>query len=150
VTRRGLGRLAASSLLLAGGLLLYLMLAIAFARPADAAAEREMRIALTIYAGVVLAKGLLPQLWIALALGSLFERRFAARVQTRRALAVVLAVAALAAGLLVAPTLLPASLPGLPPVVFAGPGNFALTVLQMSAAVAAAALLPRLAIPALR
>jgi hypothetical protein len=143
--RHALRRAVAATLLLAGGFAAYLALVYVIERPADAVAARELRLALAIYGRVVLVKGLWPQLWIALALAGLLARRFPSRAGTLSGQALLLAAAAGLAGLLVAPTLLPADLPRLPPVVFSGPGNFALTWLEMSAAVAAAAWLPRLA-----
>jgi hypothetical protein len=147
--RRPLLWWACASALLAGGFVLYLLLGFAIARPADAAAARELRAALTIYGKVVLFKGLLPQLWLALVLAGLLERRFL-RARGRAGLAVLLALSAGLAGLPVAATLLRADLPWLPRAVFTGPLDFAMTWLQMSAAVVAAALLPRLAWPTLR
>jgi hypothetical protein len=147
--RRPLLWWACASGLLAGGFALYLLLAFAIERPADATAARELRAALAIYGKVVLLKGLLPQLWIALALAGLLERGFL-RARSRAGLAVLLAVSAGLAGLPVAAILLRANLPWLPRVVFSGPANFALTWLQMSAAVVAAALFPRLVWPTLR
>jgi hypothetical protein len=143
--RRALLRGALSSLLLVGGFAAYVAIAYAARRPADPEAAREMRQALEIYFRVVTVKGLLPQLWIALPLGALLERLFPARARGRGGPAVLLAVAAALAGLLVASTLLRADIPGSPRVVFTGPSNFARTWLEMSAAVTAAALLPRLA-----
>lgn len=148
--RRTLLWAACSSLLLAGGFVLYLMFAFAIERPVDPEAARELRTALSIYGRLVLVRGLLPQLFVALALGSLLERQFPAPARSRTGLAVLFALSALFAGLLVVPTLLPADLPGLPRVVFTGPLNFARTWLEMSAAVTAALLLPRLAWRALR
>jgi hypothetical protein len=139
-----------SSLLLVGGLALYLVVVYALKRPADPEAARELRQALEVYGRVVVVRGLLPQLWIALPLGALLERLFPSRARSRGGLAVLLALAAGLAGLLVSATLLRAALPGIPRIVFTGPANFARTWLELSAAVTAAALLPRLAWTALR
>ena len=148
--RRALRWGIAASLLLAGGLALYLLLVYAIGRPADPAAARELHDALFVYGRLLLVKGLLPQLWLALWLGSWLERRLAASARGPARLAALLAASAGVAGLLVASTLLRAELPGSPRVVFADAANFARTWLEMSAAVTAALVLPRLAWPALR
>jgi len=139
-----------SSLLLVGGLALYLVAGYALTRPADPDAARELRQALEIYGRVVVVKGLLPSLWIAVPLGALLERRFPARAGTRRGLAVLLALAAGLAGLLVVATVFRAVIPGMPRLVLDGPAHYARTWIEISAAVTAALLLPRLAWTALR
>jgi hypothetical protein len=141
--RRALGIGAAATALVVAGLLFYLQLAFRLERPADPESARELRNALALYGRVVLWKGLLPQLWIALGVGLWLERRFPALARSRGGRAGALAAAALGAGLLVLSTLLRSELGGLPRVVFRGPGNFAATLLQTSAAVTAALLLSR-------
>jgi len=138
-----------STLLLVGGLALYLVVAYTLRRPADPDAARELRQALEIYARVVVVKGLLPSLWIAVPLGALLERLFPARARSRRGLAALLALAAGLAGLLVVATVFRAAIPGLPRIVLSGPAHVARTWLELSAAVTAAMLLPRLAWTAL-
>jgi len=127
-----------SALLLTAGFLGSVFLATLWIDPAS---TRETQIALAIYARVVLVKGLLPQLALALLLGAVLGRvpRLAGR--GGRALLRAALAAGLAA-LVVAPTLMPLDLPTLPAVKFRGPGNFAATVLEMSAAVALALVLP--------
>ncbi|HVN36889.1 MAG TPA: hypothetical protein VMW19_01790 [Myxococcota bacterium] len=137
---RALLRVACSSLLLVGGFALYLLVVYRLKRPPDPRAAQELRVALQVYGRLLAIRGLLPQLWIALPLAALL-RRFS-RDGGRAALVVSLAFAAGVAGLIVAAILLPANLPGAPRVVFTGPGNFAATWLEMSAAVLVAALLP--------
>lgn len=107
----------------------------------DPESTRKTQIALAIYARVVLVKGLLPQLALALVLGAALDRapRLAGGGVGRKALRALLA-AGLSA-LAVAPTLMPLDLPTLPAVKFRGPGNFAASVLEMTAAVATALLL---------
>lgn len=140
---------ACASLLLAGGFALYLLVAYAIARPADPEAARELRTALTVYGRLLLVKGLLPQLWLALGIAMLHERRSAGAAPSRPRLVALIGISAALAGLFVASTLLRADLPGSPRVAFTGLANFARTWLEMSAAVGAALLLPRLAWPAL-
>jgi hypothetical protein len=142
--------LACSTLLLVGGFALYLVGVYAWKRPADPEQAHELRQALEVYARLLTVRGLLPQLWIALPLGALLERLFRSPARTRAGRALLLAAAAGVAGLFAAAVLLPAKLPGAPRVVFTGPANFASTWLEMTAAVTAAALLPRLAWPAAR
>jgi len=132
-----------ASALLAGGLALYLLLAFALQRPAEPAAAEELRTALTLYGRLVLVKGVLPQLWIALALATLLEHRAPALARSRARLAALFGACAGVAGLLIASTLLRADIPGSPRAVFTGPLNFARTWLEMSAAVTGAMWLPR-------
>jgi hypothetical protein len=139
---RALLRGVCSSLLLVGGFALYLVVAYRWKRSPDPHAAQELRQALQVYGRLLVTRGLLPQLWIALPLAALFARGFS-RGGGRAALALPLALATGLAGLLVAAILLPANLPGAPRVVFTGPGNFAATWLEMSVAVLLAALLPR-------
>lgn len=138
---RALLRGVCSSLLLVGGFALYLLVAYRWKRPPDPQAAQELRQALQVYGRLLVVRGLLPQLWIALPLAALLARGFPRGGGA--ALALPLALATGLAGLLVAVVLLPANLPGAPRVVFTGPANFAATWLEMSAAVLVAALLPR-------
>ena len=140
----GLVWLASATLLLAGGFLLF---AYAAARLAGGAGA-EARTALAIWAQVVLVKGLLPQLWLCLALWPVCDRLLGLRARGRVGLAAGLAIAALVAGVPVAAWLLTLELPRLPAVVFRGPGNFAATVLEMSVPVWLAGLLPALVLRA--
>lgn len=110
----------------------------------------EAQSALVIYARMVLLKGLLPQLLLALLLWSVLDRRFGFRRRGRLGLALGVTLCALLAGAVVAPLLLPLHLPPLARVKFTGPGNVVATVLEMTAAVASALLLPQLVLPALR
>ncbi|HXK25895.1 MAG TPA: hypothetical protein VMS55_24730 [Myxococcota bacterium] len=137
---RALLRGVCSSLLLLGGFLLYLLVVYRWKSPPDPKAAQELRQALQVYGRLLVIRGLLPQLWIALPLGALLARFFP-RAGGRAAHALRLAFATGVAGLLVAAILLPANLPGAPRVVFTGPGNFVATWLEMSAAVFVAALL---------
>jgi hypothetical protein len=129
--------------LLAGGLALYLLAVFALQRPADPEAARELRTALSVYGRLLLVRGLLPQLWIALALAGWLERRVPRLAGGRARHAALFGACAGLAGLLVASLLLPARVPGAPHVVFTGPLNFARTWLEMSAAVTAAMWLAR-------
>jgi hypothetical protein len=147
---RALLRLIGSSLLLVGGFVLYLTLVYTWKRPADPEAALKLRQSLEVYGRLLAVRGLLPQLWIALPLAALLRRLFPGRASTRAGFAGLLAVAAGLAGALVVGLLLPANLPGAPRVVYTGPLNVALTWLEMTAAVLAAALLPRLLWPVLR
>jgi hypothetical protein len=116
----------------------------------DAAAVERTRQSLGVYGAVVLLKGLLPQLLLTLGLYRLAAPRFGLERSLRR-LSLGLAACALLAGVAVAGLLLPLSLPGWPAaVVYRSAGNFVATVLQLAVAVTLAALLPRLALPALR
>jgi hypothetical protein len=133
----------AASALLAGGLALYLLFVFFVQRPADPVAADELRMALTLYGRLVLVKGVLPQLWIALALATLLERRAPALGHGRARRAALFGACAAVAGLLIASTLLRADIPGSPRVVFTGPLNFVRTWLEMSVAVTAAMWLPR-------
>ncbi|HEX5068496.1 MAG TPA: hypothetical protein VFY49_20415 [Myxococcota bacterium] len=141
--RRGWLWWICASALLAGGLALYLLFVYALQRPEDPEAARELRTALSVYGRVVLVKGVLPQLWIALALAGLLERRAPRLASSRARRAGLFAACAGIAGLLIASTLLRAQIPGSPRVVFSGPLNFARTWLEMTTAVAAAMWLPR-------
>jgi hypothetical protein len=141
---RALLRGALATLLLAGGFALYLVFAYTLKRPAASSPEAaELRQALEVYGRLVILRGLLPQLWLTLPLAAGLERIAPgfARSGARRTLA--LAIAAGAAGLLVASTLLRLQLPGAPRVVFTGPLNFAFTWLEMTAGVVAAVLAAR-------
>jgi hypothetical protein len=144
---RALLRAACASLLLAGGFAAYLVVAYLLKRPPDPEAARELRQALELYGQLLIGRGLLPQLWIALPLAALLARAFPAWTRSRAGTVGALAFAAGLAGLLVAATLLRAELPGEPRVVFTGPGNFLATWLEMSAGVIAAAWLARWLLP---
>jgi hypothetical protein len=149
MSRRWLWWIGASALLV-GVFALYLVLVFAVQRPADPGEARDLRTALSIYGRVVLVKGLLPQLWVALALAGLLERRAPGLARTRaRTAALYLACSALAA-LGIASTLLRADIPGSPRVVFTGPLNFARTWLEMSAAAAAAMWVSRVLLRSMR
>jgi hypothetical protein len=138
---------ASASLLLCVG---FLAVVYAVSLQAVAAAEpesvRQVQLGLVIYARVVLLKGLLPQLLLALGLFALLDRAFALGARGSLAVAAGVVVAAAAASLVVAPTLLRLELPALPPVRYRGPWNFLRTCAEMTAAVAVAALIPRLAL----
>ena len=140
-----------SALLLTFGFLalMYVVNRLAQAQT-DPATVRQTQLALVIYARVVLLKGLLPQLAIALALWPVLDRLFAFQRRGRMGLVAGLTLSALLAALIVAPTLLPLNLDSLPAVKFRSVGNFVASVLEMTAAVATATLLPRLLLPGLR
>lgn len=140
----------ASGLLLAVGLLLYVAFAYRIGRPDEAAAARELRGALTVYAEFVLYKGLLPQLLVTLTLYPLLDRIFDLKIRGRLAIAAGVASCAALAGLLVATTLMRTEIFDLPAAVYTGPANFTLTVLQLTAAVTAAMLIPRFLLPGVR
>lgn len=130
--------------LLAAGFLAYVYLAslVAAGHLEQAETARTQR-ALVMYARVVLVKGLLPQLWIALALWPVLGRALARRLRGRAGEALGLLACATLAGLVVLPTLLVADLPGLPAVRFRDLGNAAATLAETTAAVAAALWLAR-------
>jgi hypothetical protein len=141
--RRGWLWWICASALLAGGFALYLLLVYALERPPEPEAARELRTALSVYGRVVLVKGVLPQLWIALALASWLEQRAPDLARSRARRAGLFGACAGLAGLLIASTLLRADIPGSPRVVFSGPLNFVRAWLEMTAAVSAAMWLPR-------
>jgi hypothetical protein len=149
--RSGLLWAFCAGLLLTFGFLgmVYVATLLAQAR-SDPASVREMQVALVIYARVVLVKGLLPQLLIALALWPALDRLFSFGSRGRWGEVLGLSGSALLAALIVAPTLLPLDLDLLPAVKFRSAGNFVVSVLEMTAAVAAATLLPRWILPGLR
>jgi hypothetical protein len=133
---RGLVQVASAHLLLVVG-----FFALVWASGRLAESEETLR-ALTVWARVVLVKGLLPQLWLSLVLWPLLRRLPGlSGAGVREALAIALGV--LLAGVLVASLLMTRPAPGYPAVVFRGPGNFVATVLEMSVAVATAIGLPR-------
>jgi uncharacterized membrane protein len=128
-----------SALLLCAGFLAFVALASLRIEPD---AVREGQVALVIYARVVLVKGLLPQLALALLLGPAIAR-IPALAGARGAPSAARAIlAAGVAALVVAATLMPLDLPSLPAVKFRGPGNFVATALEMTGAVAAALWIP--------
>jgi hypothetical protein len=100
--------------------------------------------ALRIYATLVLLKGLLPQLLLALLLWPVLDRLLSLRDRGRKGVAAGLVACAALAAAVVAPTLLTSSLLGLPPVKFRDAWNFVQTFLEMTIGVSAALLLPRL------
>jgi hypothetical protein len=128
------GRLASGAAWLAGATLLlsagFLLFAFALARLTGA--DTEARAALALWTQIVLVKGLLPQLWLCLALFAIADRRLGLRARGGSGLAAGLAVAALLAGIPVAAWLLTLDLPQLPAVVFRDAANFAATVVEMS------------------
>lgn len=130
--------------LLTAGLFYWLHLGalIATAHAAPGAASR-VQTAFSVYAQVVLAKGLLPALVLTLALGSLFDWRGRLARRGRLGVPLGLAIAATLASIAVAALLLPLALPGLPSVVFTGTGNFVRTCAEMAAAVMLAAWMSR-------
>jgi len=130
--------------LLAAGFLFYVYLAslVAAGHLEDPQTARTQH-ALVIYARVMLVKGLLPQLWIALALWPVLGRRLLRRLGGRLGEGVGLLACAALAGLVVLPTLLLADLPGLPAVRFRDLGNALATLAETSAAVVAALWLAR-------
>jgi hypothetical protein len=141
---RALLRGALASLLLVGGFAAYVVFAYTIKRPAaDPEAALELRQALEIYGRLVILRGLLPQLWLTLPLAALLERFVPALARSGARRAGAVAIAAGAAGLLVASTLLRLQLPGAPRVVFSGPLNFAVTWLELTAGVVAAVLVAR-------
>jgi hypothetical protein len=115
-------------------------IALAHAKPE---ALLQVQTAFVVYARVVLVKGLLPALLVALLLWPLLDRggRFSGR--GRAGLALGLAIAAMLASVAIAAALLPLTLPGLPPVTFTGALNFARTCAEMTGAVMLAAWIPR-------
>lgn len=108
---------------------------------AEGESVRQTQVALMIYARTILVKGLVPQTLLALALLPACRR-----VLPGPDLPAVVA-SALAAALAVAALLLPLDLPMLPAVRYTGVWNFTATVLELTAAVAAAVLLSRWLIP---
>jgi hypothetical protein len=145
---RALLRAACATLLLVGGFVLYLLFAYAVKRSAaDAQAAQELRQALEIYGRLVIVRGLVPTLWLALPFALLLERAVPALAQSGRGRAAALAIAAGVAALVVAAVLLPAQFPGAPHVVYSGAWNFVATWLEITAGVVAAALLARWLLP---
>ncbi len=111
---------------------------------ADEASIQSTRTALGVYARLVLLKGLLPQLLLALLAWPVLDRLFSLRDRGRKSVAAgLLACAALAAAVVI-PTLLTSSLLDLPAVKFKDAWNFVQTYLEMTIGVSAALLLPRL------
>ena len=145
VTRSGLGRAlvwsAAAAVLLSCGFLFFVFLASRLAS-GDADAVDETRRALVVYARIVWLKGLLPQLAVCLLLFLAAERPFRLSASGRPRVGAALFGCALLAGAVALP-LLTVDAPGWPGVVFQGPGNVVATLLEMSAAVTAAAWLAR-------
>jgi hypothetical protein len=135
---------SASLLLCVGFLALVYAASLAAVARSEPEAVRQTQLSLVIYARVVLVKGLLPQLLVTLGLFALLDRACALSARGRRGVVAGVVGAAAAASLLVAPTLLPLALPALPSVSYRGPGNFLRTCAEMTAAVALAALVPRL------
>lgn len=116
----------------------------------EAAAALQTRRSLVVYGAVVLLKGLLPQLLLTFVLYRVAAPRLGLERTRGRIAAGVVACAAVAA-LAVAGLLMPLALPGwTAAVVYRDAGNFLATVVELTAAVALAALLPRWLLPALR
>jgi hypothetical protein len=140
----GPGWALCAAILLAAGFLttVHAGAAIALARLEPGAAV-SVETAFAVYARVVLVKGLLPALLLALAIWPLLDRggRFSGRGRWRLALG--LAIAATHASMATAAARLPLALPGLPPVRFTGSMNFARTCAEMAGAVMLAAWIPR-------
>ena len=119
---------------------------IAIARAAPGAAA-GLSGAFTLYAGVVLLKGLLPALALALLLWALLAG--VAQLRDRRgiALAGALLFAATLGSVAAAGLLMPVPIRRLGAVHFTGAGNFARTCVEMALPVALAAWLTRVALP---
>ncbi len=143
-----------STLLLSLGFLGYVYLAsvVASHNLVEAQAIGRMQEVLVVYARTLLVKGLLPQLAIALLLWVPLDRLLSSRLISSRApgglskliLIVGIFVCAAVGNAIVVPTLLLVEHPGMPAVKFTGTWNVVRTFLEMTSAVAAAALLPRL------
>jgi hypothetical protein len=139
-----------SLLLLSLGFVTVVALAAVVAARGDPAHAPQALVAFGVYAKVVLAKGLLPALAIALALWAWLDRggRLAQRGWRVRALGLL--AAATLGSVAAAGLLLPLSIPGLPPVRFTGAANFVRTCLEMAVPVALAAWLPQWILPRVR
>ncbi|MGH0030717.1 MAG: hypothetical protein ACQGVC_13060 [Myxococcota bacterium] len=136
------------------GLLLLVVFAgyvavVARLAPGDAETVERTRQGLALYAGIVLLKGLLPQLVATFVLYAVLAPRLDFERSRGRVVLGVVGCAA-AAGLLAAGLLLPLELPGLPSVRYRGVGNFAATALELTAGVSLACLAARFAVPVLR
>jgi hypothetical protein len=139
---------ACAAALLLGGFALFVAIAARLAS-GDAQSVEETRQGLMVYAVVVLAKGLVPQLVLTFVLYVLVARR-ANLESSRLRMALGVALCALVSGGVVAGALLPLGAPSVPVVVFPDAGNFLATVVEMSAAIITATLLPRWLVPSLR
>jgi hypothetical protein len=135
---------ASAAALLTLGFLAWVQLGAAIATDhAEPDAVQQMHAAFAVYARVVLVKGLLPALLLALAFWPLLDRvgRFSRR--GRLGLALGLALAATLASVAIAAALMPLAAPGLPSVTYTGTGNFVRTCMEMAGAVMLAAWIPR-------
>lgn len=139
---------ALAAVLLTTAFLAYVALAAQLVA-GDGATVRRTQGALILYARVVLAKGLLPQLAIVLALWPLADRWL--DLESRGARGVVAGLLGLSAvGAVAVLPILATEWPGLPAVKLSGVLQALRTVAEMTAGVAAAALVPKLALPVLR
>lgn len=135
---------ASAAALLAVGFLFWVNLgsSIALVR-AKPEAGFQVRTAFEVYARVVLLKGLLPALLLALALWPLLDWRGRFSRRGRLGFALGLALAATLASVAVAAAFLPVPALGLPAVKYTGTVNFLLTCIEMAGAVTLAAWIPR-------
>jgi hypothetical protein len=134
--------------LLTVGFLLFVYAATLLAQTQlDEGSAGTMQIGLSIYARVVLLKGLLPQLLLALLLWPLLDRIFSLQRWGKRGLVLGLAASAALALFFVIPGLLMLDFKELPAVKFRSSANLIVSALEMTAAVTVALLLPRRWLP---
>jgi type II secretory pathway component PulC len=114
------------------------------------ASMQQTLLAFAVYTKVVLFKGLLPALFVALALWAWLDRGGRLARRGWRWSAVGLALAATLGSVAAAAGLMPLAIPGLPPVRYTGTANFVRTCAEMAVPVALAAWLPRTLLPRLR
>lgn len=142
--RAGLLWVSSAALLLTTGFLAYVVVAARIAiAGAEADAVRSTQMAFFVYAKLVLAKGLLPQLLLTFGIWGLADHFLAlgARGKIRLSLAIV-GASALAAAVVI-PTMLTADIMDLPAVKFRDAWNLVQTFSEMTVAVAASVLLTR-------
>ena len=107
---------------------------------ADADPDRAQRLhtALTVYGLVVLTKGLLPAVGLAVVLFALLDRGGLASRHGRRGVVVAIAAASGLASAVVVGLLLPSSFAGLPAARYRGPGHGVQSAAELALAVALA------------
>jgi type II secretion system protein C len=139
-----------SALLLSLGFLAVVALGAVIAARGDPAHASQTLVAFGIYLKVVLAKGLLPALLVALALWAWLDRGGRLARRGWRWSALGLLAAATLGSVAAAAGLMPLPVPGLPPVRFTGTANFLRTCAEMAVPVAIAAWIPQTILPRLR